>query len=188
MGVDVAAMKHPSGALSPATDRDAEALEALPAGQTVRCRITVMRNPEFHKKFFAMLGVAFEAWEPPAAAHLTTGERRLLRAFSRFLGIREEGRVLLQFLEQYQRDDYAMNPDFEQFRKDLLILAGYHRSVARLDGSVRLEAQSMSWARMDETEFQRLYSSVADVILQRVLTQYTRDDLDEVVEQILEFV
>jgi hypothetical protein len=41
---------------------------------------------------------------------------------------------------------------------------------------------------MGQEEFDGLYSSVIDVVLARILTNYTRDDIDSVVNQILGFV
>jgi hypothetical protein len=41
---------------------------------------------------------------------------------------------------------------------------------------------------MDEDEFTQVYSKVADVLLQKVLRNYTRGDLDRVVNEILGFV
>lgn len=75
----------------------------------------------------------------------------------------------------------------DRFRKDLLIMAGYGYPVVNLKGEVRYEAQSMSFASMAQDEFETLYSRVVDVILQRVLTHYTRDDLDRVVSEVLGF-
>jgi len=75
----------------------------------------------------------------------------------------------------------------ERFRKDVAILAGFFESTVNLKGEVRLEAKSISFAQMDEIEFEALYSKTIDVILSRILTQYTRDDLEEVVEQLLRF-
>ncbi len=77
--------------------------------------------------------------------------------------------------------------NFERFRKDCIIAAGWYDAVANLKGEVRAEAKSISFAKMDEEEFSRLYNAVANVILQKVLTNYTRDDLDRVVEQVLNF-
>lgn len=71
------------------------------------------------------------------------------------------------------------------FRKDLTILAGFYEQVMRLDGSVRIEAKSISFARMEQHEFDQLYSAVIDVILKHVLTTHTRED---VVQGVLQFV
>lgn len=74
---------------------------------------------------------------------------------------------------------------FDRFRKDLTILAGHYHADIRLDGSTRIEAKSISWGKMTEDQFADLYSKTIDVILQRVLTHYTREDLDDVVSKIL---
>ncbi|MBY0243036.1 MAG: DUF1367 family protein [Burkholderiaceae bacterium] len=85
----------------------------------------------------------------------------------------------------YQGQPVAKNK--ERFRKDIAILAGFFETTVNLKGEVRLEAKSISFAQMDEIEFEALYNETINVILQRVLTKYTRDDLDAVVEQLLRF-
>ena len=57
---------------------------------------------------------------------------------------------------------------FERFRKDVIILAGYHHTVIRLDGTVRVEADSISFAKMEQETFDGLYSAVLDVLLKRI--------------------
>ena len=75
----------------------------------------------------------------------------------------------------------------ERFRKDVIILAGYFDATYRLDGDVRIEAKSISFASMSEDEFEKLYSATIDVILKHVCTQFDGKMLDEVVEQALAF-
>ena len=75
--------------------------------------------------------------------------------------------------------------NFDQFRNDITILAGHYTSSITLKGDVRLTAKSIAFERMDEDTFSELYSSVINVILSRILTKYSREDLDEVVERIL---
>lgn len=77
--------------------------------------------------------------------------------------------------------------NFDQFRKDVAILAGYYEASYKITGEVRLTAKSISFASMDEDEFQALYSATISVILSRILTKYTREDLDTVVENLLRF-
>jgi hypothetical protein len=85
----------------------------------------------------------------------------------------------------YQGMPVAKNK--ERFRKDVAILAGFFESTVNLKGEVRLEAKSISFAQMDEIEFEALYSKTIDVVLQRILTTYTRDDLNAVVDELLRF-
>jgi len=75
----------------------------------------------------------------------------------------------------------------KKFRKDVQIMAGYGYPVVNINGEVRWESKSISFGKMEDDEFEKLYSAVLNVILQKVLTTYTRDDLDRVVEQILNF-
>lgn len=137
----------------PATPHDHETLTRVRLGATVRADIVQPRNVQFHRKFFAMLKVGFDAWEPPEQEH----------------------------------KGLPVQKNFERFRKDCIIAAGYYEPVANLRGEVRAEPKSIAFAKMDETEFEQLYSAVADVLLQRVLRNYTREDLDRVVEEILRF-
>ena len=75
----------------------------------------------------------------------------------------------------------------ERFRKDVAILAGFFDSTVNIKGEVRLEAKSISFAQMDEIEFEQLYNATVDVILSRILKNYTRADLDNVINQLLAF-
>ena len=153
---DLYLVKVGDGLLAPAPGDEytRQMVSGLKSGDVAHGNFIKARNPKFHRRFFAMLGVGFDAWEP--------GER-----------ISRHGIAKKQF---------------EQFREDVTILAGFYELSLRLDGSTRISAKSISFGAMNDLEFQRVYSAVADVILEKVLTNYTRDDLDAVVEQILGFV
>lgn len=77
--------------------------------------------------------------------------------------------------------------NFKQFREDITILAGYFERFVRMDGSVQLRAKSISFANMDEDEFESLYSAVIDVLLKRIFINQTRGDVENVVNNILAF-
>jgi len=83
----------------------------------------------------------------------------------------------------------GITPDksFDRFRKDLTILAGYYDATYRLNGEVRFEAKSLSFAKMSEDEFEELYKKLIDVIVKHVLNNYSEDDLEEVLENIEAF-
>ena len=78
--------------------------------------------------------------------------------------------------------------NFERFRRDVTILAGFFYQTVRLNGEVRTEAKSISFSNMDEDEFADYYSKVIDVGLKYVLKNYTKDDIDSVVNELLGFV
>jgi hypothetical protein len=77
---------------------------------------------------------------------------------------------------------------FDRFRKDTTILAGYYHIVIRLDGSVKPEADSISFANMDEETFEKLYNATINVFLKHIYnSDMTRDKLDNMVNQVLSF-
>jgi hypothetical protein len=109
------------------------------------------RNPKFHSKFFVMLAVGYDAWEPEVA--------RTKRVF--------EGQPIRK--------------SFDDFREEVTILAGFYDVTYSVDGSLSRSAKSISFASMEQDEFELLYNAVAQVLLDYVLRRYTRDDLDRVV-------
>lgn len=123
-------------------------------GELIDVDMRITRNPRFHRKFFALLNIGFEAWEPDAS---------------------HKGKPITK--------------NFEQFREDVTILAGFYDKTFHLDGSMTLRAKSVSFANMDDAEFEKVYSAVADVLLQKVLRNYAnRDELDAVVEKMMDFL
>lgn len=81
----------------------------------------------------------------------------------------------------------AAQKNFERFRKEVTILAGYGDPVFSLDGTFRIEAKSISFGSMDDDEFAAWYSSVIDVLLQKILVNYTRDDINDQVDRVMSF-
>lgn len=82
-----------------------------------------------------------------------------------------------------------VQPDFERFRKDITILAGHYHAVVTIKGQVRMEADSISFASMNQEEFEKLYSQVIEVLLTRVFkaSHWTEEALRSVIEGICEF-
>ena len=83
-------------------------------------------------------------------------------------------------------------PEFDRFRKDVTILAGFYHPVVNLKGEVRIEAESLKWASMSEDTFGKLYNATINVLLAkvfngRVCKQWTEQQLRDVAAQVLEF-
>lgn len=72
--------------------------------------------------------------------------------------------------------DAAKN--YDQFREDITILAGYYHKYYRTDGSIRFVAKSISFAKMSQAEFDALYSKTLDVLLAKILPSHTEDDIN----------
>ena len=72
--------------------------------------------------------------------------------------------------------------DFEQYREDITILAGYYVQVFSVCGSrFVLRPKSISFANMEEEEFLKFYSAAVDAILKHVLIGWTIEEVDDVV-------
>lgn len=147
-------------ALVPVTDEDRELLGKIGAGEIVTVELRRMRNYQFFRKWWALVNFAFDYWEPPNLPD--DPDRTWLRKV-------------------------APQKSKDRFRKDLTILAGYYDAHYRLDGSVRIEAKSISFGSMTEDEFEKLYSATIDVVLKHVLTNYTEPELQYVVDEALRF-
>lgn len=78
--------------------------------------------------------------------------------------------------------------NFDSFRDELTIRAGFYDVTWTLDGKMRLKPHSWSWGKADEEKFQRMYSAFVDVILRDVLTNYTEDELHNHVSKVLGFL
>lgn len=78
---------------------------------------------------------------------------------------------------------------FDRFRKDLTILAGYYHTEIRIDGSVRVVADSVSFARMDNETFDKLYNSILTIVIDKisVLNTMTKEEVNNLVDKFLEF-
>jgi len=57
---------------------------------------------------------------------------------------------------------------FDRFRKDLTILAGFYIQSVRLDGSIRTEAESLAFANMTEERFQECYLALIRAALKHI--------------------
>ena len=79
--------------------------------------------------------------------------------------------------------------NFDQFRADCQIIAGYYHTVVRLDGSVRIVADSISFSNMDEDTFRKLYNNVLTVIMERipVLCEMNAKEIDDLVDKVIGF-
>lgn len=146
--------KAAGGVLVPIDPQAAEFIAKMKTGAAVRATVKLQRNPRFHRKYFALLNLAFDAWEP---------------AENTFKG-------------------QVVGKNFDQFRNDIVCLAGFYEMATNLRGEVRVTAKSISFASMDQAEFDDLYSATVNVILKHVLTNYDREQLDEVMERLTGFL
>lgn len=76
----------------------------------------------------------------------------------------------------------------EKFRSDIQILSGYGVPVINIKGESRIVSKSISFAKMNDESFGKLYSAACDVILSNVLKNYTQEELDNIMNELLGFM
>ena len=80
-------------------------------------------------------------------------------------------------------------PDFQRFRKDLTIMAGFFRPVWNARGELRVEPESLAWSEMNEERFEKLYSATINAVIHKILPhkQLTDEEMRAWVDRVLEF-
>lgn len=132
-------------------------LEAIKVGTVLSCDLARSRSYPFLRKYFALLHLAFDYWEPDPSASVFKGE--------------------------------PIQKNFDRFRDDVQIVAGFGEPVWNLRGELRLQSKSISFGKMSEEEFGNLYNAVLDVLLSRVLKSkgFTKESVETLVDQLISF-
>lgn len=143
------------GGFKPLGSDDSELMKKMPLGSVIEGEFSKKRNPLFHRKFFALLNLGYEYWNPPEA------DWRGFKAVK----------------------------NFDVFREQVTILAGFREVTYNLDGSVKVKAKSISFASMDDLEFEGVYSKVLDVIWNKIMSTVFDDkrEFENAVNQLMNF-
>lgn len=75
-----------------------------------------------------------------------------------------------------------MYSHIDDLRKDITVAAGYYRERVNIDGEVIKEAESISFASMDDLKFSELYSATIDVIV-----KYFHFDKQSIIEEVEQY-
>ena len=178
--IEAAVIRTPAGTLAAATAADAEILRGLKAGRAYRVKVTQMssRSLRHHKLFFGgLLPLAYEYWQPTGGL-VTQGERAMVERFAQRLeALHESGGLFLEFAQEFvlgvarKRGEKvgAVLQSMEAFRKWLTIEAGYF-DVYETPSGIRKEAKSISFAQMNQEEFDAFYRACFDVAWNMMLS------------------
>ena len=169
----------------------------MPIGTTILAKGKGRRNLAFHRRFFALLNLTFDYWEPTGGM-VSPAEQGILSRFVRYLAQFGAGNVLNkakdEFIDQLassriERHGPQAEKSFEVMRKWLTVEAGYYTVVMLPDGGMRKEAKSVSFAKMDQTEFSDLYRAVFGVCWRYVLSKQfaTEEEAENACAQLMGF-
>ncbi|WFZ31439.1 DUF1367 family protein [Citrobacter portucalensis] len=191
-------IKHQSGILIPATPETSDVLQSkIKLGAVLVAEFRQVRNPAFHRRFFALLNLGFEYWEPTGGA-ISSNERKLVNGYAKFLAAfgGNEGALLdaaEQYLEQVASrritNGISLCKSFDAYRAWVIVEAGHYDAIQLPDGTLRKHPRSIAFANMDETEFQQLYKAALDVLWRWVLSRAFKDqrEAENAASQLMSF-
>lgn len=192
-------IKHSSGILIPATPDTSDYLHSkIKLGAVLVADFKRVRNPAFHRRFFALLSLGFEYWEPTGGA-ISSNERKLVTGYARYLaafGGSESS--LLDAAEQYLErvaskritsGSISACKSFDAYRAWVTVEAGHYDAIQLPDGTLRKHPRSISFASMEESEFHSLYQSALDVLWRWILSKSFRsqNEAENAADQLMSF-
>lgn len=168
-------MKLPGGVLAPLNDDEAERLKSFQNNEQYEIEIKKQRNPAYHRKFFALLNLAYEYWVPDGGL-MPHQELFGITGLAKYIGAKMPGVDAQELAKEYvtmqingRSEKYlAIEKDFELFREWIICESG-HSELKQTPRGIVKKAKSISFARMDETEFNGLYKSVFNVAWRHML-------------------
>ena len=125
--------------LIPIYSVDFDEKKKLKVGNEYQVEVKKIRNPKFHRKYFALLNMAYDNLNEKLS---------------------------------------ATYPNIDIFRKSVQVMAGYCEIAYTLDGEQIITPKSISFAGMDETEFESLYNDVLDVLIKHVFIGMSKEFID----------
>ncbi|HCD6484089.1 TPA: DUF1367 family protein [Klebsiella pneumoniae] len=172
-------IKQSQGILIPATPETSDFLQSkCKLGSVLEADYKLVRNPAFHRRYFALLNLGFDYWEPTGGA-ISSNERKLVYGYASFLaayGGNES--ALLDAAEQYldrvaekRAGSISICKSFDAYRAWVIVEAGHYDAIKLPDGTLKKHPRSISFASMDECEFQELYKASLDVLWRWILSR-----------------
>lgn len=183
MAHELQLIKHHTGILIPATPETSDILQSkIKLGDVLVAEFKKVRNPAFHRRFFALLNLGFDYWEPTGGT-ISSNERKLVTGYAKYLAAYGgNGGALLDAAEQYLEqvanrrvtNGISLCKSFDAYRAWVIVEAGHYDAIQLPDGTLRKHPRSISFANMDEIEFQHLYKAALDVLWRWILSRSFR--------------
>lgn len=197
MAHELQLIKQSSGILIPATPETSDILQSkIKLGAVLVAEFRQVRNPAFHRRFFALLNLGFEYWEPTGGA-ISSNERKLVNGYAKFLAAFGENEgALLDAAEQYldriadkRAGSISICKSYDAYRAWVIVESGHYDAIQLPDGTLRKHPRSIAFANMDETEFQQLYKAALDVLWRWVLSRAfkTQREAENAASQLMSF-
>ena len=195
--MEILAVKAVDNSLRPVTASDADSLNQYKVGQAVRIQITKQKNRSLphHRLFFGgLLPFAFDYWQP-AGGVISPKERDVViwiaKRLDKFAGnkgvIVTAAEKTLNLLAKKRAEKLpVIEKDIDSFRRWLTIEAGYFNICVTPAGVVK-EPKSISFARMDQDEFNAFYKACFNVCWNMILCNRfaSKDEAQQAIDDLL---
>ncbi|MEN3753784.1 DUF1367 family protein [Mangrovibacter sp. SLW1] len=190
-------IKHAAGYLIPASPETSEFLHSkCKLGAVLVSEFKQVRNPAFHRKFFALLNLGFDYWEPTGGA-ISSNERKLVAGYAKFLSsfggsesaLLDAAEVYLSRIADKRAGSISLCKSFDAYRAWVIVEAGHYDAIQLPDGTLKKHPRSISFANMDDTEFSQLYVAALDVLWRWILsgTFSSKEEAENTANQLLSF-
>lgn len=182
--------------LVPHTEADKEVFDKWKLGGVISVDCKQVRNPGFHKRFFNLLNLAFDYYEPSSGV-LTNDEKNILKeVFVELDNQSNNSGVLLDWGREFIKTTAKKRMSqieniknaFDPFWEDMVVQAGYYDEV-RVPSGIKKVRRSISFAKMDQIEFNSLYAAVFNVCWRFVLSRSFKSEAEaqDAAEQLLSY-
>ncbi len=138
-------IKQTQGILIPATQETSDFLQSkCKLGAVLEADFKLVRNPAFHRRYFALLNLGFEYWEPTGGA-ISSNERRLITGYAKYLAAYGGSESALldaagQYLDRIaeKRSGYiSICKSFDAYRAWVIVEAGHYDAIQLPDGTLK---------------------------------------------------
>ena len=195
--MELVAVKAVDNSLKPVTAIDADSLKGIKVGQAVKIQVTRQnaRSLPHHRLFFGgLLPLAFEYWQP-AGGVISPKERDVVlwvaKRQDKLAGnkgiIVASAEEALNLLAKKRAEKLpVIDKDIDSFRRWLTIEAGYFNICVTPAGVVK-EPKSISFASMDQDEFNAFYQACFTVCWNMILCNRfaSKDEAQQAIDQLL---
>ena len=175
------------------TAKDAETAEQLAKvkdGSVILVKYTQPRNVQFHRKYFKLLSTAFEYWQPSEQTDFSERGYTFLANAGETLGSDDlKDKLSALFCKSFAKELKTGLPivkNLEQFREDIIIMAGHYFIVQRINGHT-YKAKSISFGKMTSEEFNDLYKRTQDILWAKILPKLNDQDKKNFENELLNF-
>ena len=195
--MELVAVKAVDNSLRPVTAIDTDSLKGFKVGQPVKIQVTRQKDRSLphHRLFFGgLLSLAFDYWQP-AGGVISPKERDVVlwvaKRLDKFAGnkgiIVKAAEEALNLLAKKRAEKLpVIDKDINSFRRWLTIEAGYFNYRLTPAGVVK-EPKSISFASMDQDEFNAFYKACFNVCWNMILCNRfsSEDEAQQAIDQLL---